>query len=105
MNATRPWATCGHGLTYVYKNTRHYIMGDLNAAVGNLTQQLRLSAFELTAHTIGRVLQNTKKDARGRWLQLLLTASDYIVINGTAKGDGTPTHFGKGKQSFIDLVI
>ncbi len=80
-------------------------MGDLNAAVGNLTQQLRLSAFELSAHIIGRVLQNTKKDARGRWLQLLLTASDYIIVNGTPKGDGTLTHFCKGRPSCIDLVI
>ena len=86
------------------QDRRHYLLGDLNASVGNIAQQVNVSENTRRKEVIKRSLVNNKKDARGRWLQLQLTAQEYLVVNGT-KGSGDPTHFGKGKPSCLDLAI
>jgi hypothetical protein len=86
------------------KTQKHYITGDLNSAVGNTEQKVEMSQKALEHHYIKRTLINNNKDTRGRWLQNIMNAQDYIVANGT-KGDGLPTHWGKGTPSIIDLAI
>ena len=43
---------------------------------------------------------NPENSKRGRWLDFMCHSHDWIILNGTS-----PTHFGKGHPSTINLAL